>query len=158
MIPSVIVQTILNHWKFKKNGLTLKIVKFYASDTKHMRHCELSLYTVYGGIKLSMFLMIHVLLGCAKSLESCLTLYDPMDYSPPGSSVHEILHAGILEWVSISSSRVSPGIYPTSPPSPALAGGFSTTSHLGSPTIHVLHIVCIVHSIVPRTHMFVLYT
>ena len=129
--------------KFKKNGLTLKIVKFYASDTKHMRHCELSLYTVYGGIKLSMFLMIHVLLGCAKSLESCLTLYDPMDYSPPGSSVHEILHAGILEWVSISSSRVSPGIYPTSPPSPALAGGFSTTSATWEAPRFLSYISCV---------------
>ena len=33
------------------------------------------------------------------------TLYDPMDYSLPGSSVHEILQAKILEWVAISSSR-----------------------------------------------------
>ena len=29
---------------------------------------------------------------CAKSLQSCLTLCDPMDWSPPGSSVHWILH------------------------------------------------------------------
>ena len=29
--------------------------------------------------------------------QSCLTLCDPMDYSPPGSSVHEILQARILE-------------------------------------------------------------
>ena len=32
----------------------------------------------------------------------CLTLCDPWDYSPPGSSVHEILQARILEWVAIS--------------------------------------------------------
>ena len=32
----------------------------------------------------------------------CLTLCDPMDCSPPGSSVHEILQARILEWVAIS--------------------------------------------------------
>ena len=31
--------------------------------------------------------------------QSCLTLCDPMDYSPPGSSVHGILQARILEWV-----------------------------------------------------------
>ena len=30
----------------------------------------------------------------------CLTLCDPMDYSPPGSSVHGILRARILEWVA----------------------------------------------------------
>ena len=38
---------------------------------------------------------------------SCLTLCDPMDCSPPASSVHEILQARILEWVAISSSRRS---------------------------------------------------
>ena len=37
----------------------------------------------------------------------CLTLCDPMDYSSPGSSVHGILQARILEWVSISFSRGS---------------------------------------------------
>ena len=39
---------------------------------------------------------------------SCATLYDPMDCSPPGSSVPEIFQARILEWVSISFSRGSP--------------------------------------------------
>ena len=44
---------------------------------------------------------------CAKSLQSCLTLCDPMDCSLPGSSVHGVLQARILEWVAISSSRKS---------------------------------------------------
>ena len=38
--------------------------------------------------------------------QSCLTLCDPMDCSPPGTSVHGILLARILEWVAISFSRV----------------------------------------------------
>ena len=38
---------------------------------------------------------------CAKSLQSCLTLCSPTDSSPPGSSVHRILQARILEWVAI---------------------------------------------------------
>ena len=37
--------------------------------------------------------------------QSCLTLCDPMDYSPPGFSVHGILQARILEWVAIPFSR-----------------------------------------------------
>ena len=37
--------------------------------------------------------------------QSCLTLFDPMDHSPPGSSVHGILQARILEWVAISFSN-----------------------------------------------------
>ena len=43
----------------------------------------------------------------AKLLQSCLTLCDPMDYSPPGSSVHGILQARVLEWVAMPSSRES---------------------------------------------------
>ena len=35
----------------------------------------------------------------------CPTLYDPMDCSPPGPSVHGISQARILEWVAISSSK-----------------------------------------------------
>ena len=38
----------------------------------------------------------------AKSLQSCLTLCDPTDRNPPGSSVHRILQARTLEWAAIS--------------------------------------------------------
>ena len=41
--------------------------------------------------------------------QSCLTLCDPMDHSLSGSSVHGILQARIMDWVVISSSRVSSG-------------------------------------------------
>ena len=40
--------------------------------------------------------------------QSCLTLCDPMDYSLPGSSVHGIFQARVLEWVAISFSRDHP--------------------------------------------------
>ena len=67
---------------------------------------------------------------CVMSLQSCLTLCYPIDYSQPGSSVHGILQARILEWVAIPSSGGSsnPGVEPMSLTSPALAGGFFTTS------------------------------
>ena len=42
---------------------------------------------------------------CAKLLQSCPTLCNPLDCSPPGSSVHGILQARILEWVAISFSN-----------------------------------------------------
>ena len=52
------------------------------------------------------------LAGCAclraKSLELCLTFCQPVDYSPPGSSVHESLQASILEWVALLFSRDLP--------------------------------------------------
>ena len=43
----------------------------------------------------------------AKSLQLCLTLCNPMDCRPPGSSVHGILQARTLEWVAMPSSRGS---------------------------------------------------
>ena len=42
----------------------------------------------------------------AKALQSCLTLSDPMDYSLPGSSVHRILQARILEWGPMPSPYI----------------------------------------------------
>ena len=47
---------------------------------------------------------------CCKSVlvaQLYLTLCDPMDCSPPGSSVYEILQAKILEWVAMSTSKRS---------------------------------------------------
>ena len=64
---------------------------------------------------------------------SCPTLYNPMDCSPPGFSVHGTLQGGILEWVAISFSKdlPNPGIEPESPVPPALASGFFTPETLG---------------------------
>ena len=44
--------------------------------------------------------------AAAKSFQSCLTLCDPVDGSPPGSLVPGILQARTLEWVAISFSNV----------------------------------------------------
>ena len=41
--------------------------------------------------------------AAAKSLQSCPTLSDPMDRSLPGSSIHGILQARVLEWVALPS-------------------------------------------------------
>ena len=43
--------------------------------------------------------------AAAKSLQSCLTLCDPIDSSPPGSPIPGILQARTLEWVAISFSN-----------------------------------------------------
>ena len=65
----------------------------------------------------------------AKLLQSCLTLCDPTEHSSPGSSVHGILQARILEWVAVSSSRGSSQARdPCLLCLPALAGRFFTAS------------------------------
>ena len=54
------------------------------------------------------FVVLHVFFisaAAAKSLQSCPTLCDPIDGSPPGSPVPGILQARTLEWVAISFSN-----------------------------------------------------
>ena len=68
--------------------------------------------------------------------QSCLTLCDPMDYNPPGSSEHGIFQARILEWVAISFSRGSSWsrIKPRAPAVfPALQEDSLSLNPLGSP-------------------------
>ena len=57
-------------------------------------------------------------------VQSCLTLCDPMECSPPGPSVLRITQASILEWVAIPRDLPNPGIKPASPAACALADGF----------------------------------
>ena len=66
--------------------------------------------------------MLQLELDCCLLTKSCLILCDPVDCSPPGSSVRGISQARILEWVAISFSRGSS--QPREPTSPALAGRF----------------------------------
>ena len=77
------------------------------------------------------FVCLNLVCVCvhAKSLQ-CPTLCDPLDSSPPSSSVHGILQARILEWVAMPCSRGSSqlGDQTCVLLSPALAGRFFTTS------------------------------
>ena len=50
---------------------------------------------------------IQYFLSILLATQSCLTFCDPMDYSPPGFSVHGILQARILQWVAIPFSKGS---------------------------------------------------
>ena len=63
--------------------------------------------------ELFLILLKHMILyildtaaAAAKSLQLCPTLCDPVDGSPPGSSVHRTLQARTLEWVAISFSNI----------------------------------------------------
>ena len=54
-----------------------------------------------------MCVWIRLVCVCVLVAQLCLTLCNPMDRSPPGSSVHGILQARILEWVAVPFSRGS---------------------------------------------------
>ena len=66
----------------------------------------------------------------AKFFQSSPTLYNPMDDSPPGSSVHRIIQARVWSGLPCPSpgDLPDPGIKPMVLTSPALAGGFFTTN------------------------------
>ena len=72
----------------------------------------------------------------AKSLQSYLTLCNPMDCSPPGSSVHGVSQARILEWVAISSSRGSSRPRDGTQVS-RIAGRLFTTEPPGKPVMRI---------------------
>ena len=59
-------------------------------------------YSLASGIVFQMCVRVCVLVT-----QSCPTLFDPMDCNPPGSSVHGILQARVLQWVAILFSRES---------------------------------------------------
>ena len=83
----------------------------------------------------------HLLLGkksydqsvaavAAKSLQSCPTLCDPIDGSPPGSAVREVFQARVLEWVAIAFSRQ---IYPAAASAAAAAKSLQSCPTLCDP-------------------------
>ena len=83
----------------------------------------------------------HSLLQLCVCAQLCLILCDPMDCGPPGSPVHGILQARILEWVAISSSRGSsrPRDWARVSHVSFTAGKFFTTDPLGKPATNLNH-------------------
>ena len=116
-------------------------------DTSEERHTEFQFWKMKNVLKmegnddflecqlyLKIFKAVNFMLyACyvhAKSLQSHLTLCNLTDCSLPGSSVHEIPQARILEWVAMPSSGdlLNPGIEPESLTSLALASRFTTST------------------------------
>ena len=75
---------------------------------------------------------------------SHVQLCDPVDCSPPDSSVHGILQARRLEWVAISSSRdlLDPGTEPVSLTSPALLSRFFITATAAAKSLQSCPTLC----------------
>ena len=89
----------------------------------NISHCLTAQASVSPYLETSSAVFSSPLSAAAKSLQSCPTLRDPMDCSPPGSSIHGIFQARVLEWGAIAfstplstqpllSSSVSPQNYP----------------------------------------------
>ena len=74
---------------------------FYSSSPISTIHSKYSLHSAITLMDSNVFLVA----AAAKSLQSCPTLCDPIDSSPPGSPIPGILQARTLEWVAISFSN-----------------------------------------------------
>ena len=112
VVSSKDLETLTNTYKIcklvKKVPSLIPVFFFFFCDHFPLYHLRgiLCLFLLHQKhpVYHSSFLPLYLTL-CAKLLRLCLTPCDPMDSSPPGSSVHEILQARILECVAISFSR-----------------------------------------------------
>ena len=68
---------------------------------------------------------------CVLVAQSCPILCDPMDCSPPSSSVHETFQAGILEWVAMPCPRDLPVLYNAGSSNPALCDSLEEWAGVG---------------------------
>ena len=100
-----------NQMRFVENWgalFSFKEFKFKLRQQKHMRkpHKDyLQALSQFLWTKLWKNWVKKVVAAAAKSLQSCPTLCDPIDGSPPGSPIPGILQARTLEWVAISFSN-----------------------------------------------------
>ena len=96
----------LNHWVYEvRLSILALVLKDLILTIKYVICCRCPL-SVKGCLILFLFFWImKIYAAAAKSLQLCPTQCDPIDSSPPGSSVPGILQARTLEWVAISFSN-----------------------------------------------------
>ena len=80
---------------------------FLFSPPKTQSRMFLKIQTLHTQMKIPLTISQLSMIDIVLVTQSCSTLCDPMDCTWPGSSVHWILQAGILEWVTIPFSRGS---------------------------------------------------
>ena len=107
----------------------ISVTKRFAREAKWLRKQDRKNVHAFG-----------CLLLCVQSLQSCLTLCDPMDCSPPGSSVHGFSRQEYWSGLPFPPPGDLPhaGIEPESPASPALQADSLLLSHQGSSTFGLL--------------------
>ena len=102
--------------------------------TKQDAKTSMTLHVSCQWVTFSFFIFMHA------HAQSCPTLCDPTDCSPPGSSVHGTLQARILEWVATSYSRGSPQPRTRTHVSCSV-GRFFTTVPPGNPSLSHLEVL-----------------
>ena len=98
----VILSRALKHWL---NSPVWSSVRHTRVDAGHLEGSDSNLVRWWQSGPGRVFPSTSHLQAVCSATQSCLTVCNPTDCSPPGSSVYEIFLARILEWVAISSSR-----------------------------------------------------
>ena len=111
--------------------------------TNYFPIIQLLLFSKWKFFILNSLLILYMLL--LKHTQSCPTLCNPMDCSPPGSSIHGILQARILEWVAIPFSRGSSQFKDQTWVS-CIVGRFFTSEPPGKPIINSIYAFIKTHS------------
>ena len=101
------LKSLLQHHSSKAS--ILRCSAFFIVQLSHLymttgKTRALTRWTFVGKV-MSLLFNVPSAAPAAKSLQSCQTLWDPIDGSPPGSSVPGILQTRMLEWVAISFSN-----------------------------------------------------
>ena len=99
-----------NAWKWKVKVKSLSHVRLFSTPWTAAYWAplstEFSRQEYWSGVPLLLLIIATYAMLCyAKSLQSCLTLCNPIDSSPPGSPVPGILQARTLKWVAVSLSN-----------------------------------------------------
>ena len=101
---------------------------------------HICIYTAYIAYiqHIHIYIYLYIYTCAWQLLQSCLTFWDPMDCSPPGSSVYGIFQAKLVEWVAMPSSRASfwPRDWICISCVSCVAGGFFTRWVIGEALIH----------------------
>ena len=101
-IFSILWWTIME--KNMKKNIYIYMLNHFALHQKWKEHCKPTILQFKKNSDPSVLLRLFSNAATARSLQSCPTLSDPMDCSLPGSSIHWIFQARVLEWVAIAFS------------------------------------------------------
>ena len=95
-----------NLYTVKFTNFSMQFCEFWQSNGHdHNQDMEQFHYPKHYLMSLCGQSLLQLLVVVVVVTKSCLTLGNPMDCSPPGSSIHGIFQARILEWIAISFSR-----------------------------------------------------
>ena len=98
-------KSLLQHHSSKASILQLSAFFIVQLSHPYLTTGKIIALTIWTFVGKVMSLLFNILSAAAKSLQSCPTMCDPIDSSPPGSPVPGILQSRTLEWVAISFSN-----------------------------------------------------